>query len=81
METTDGFYVIMRLTPNPDYVLQISTTLLKNYWGVAMGAFIENRAEQCTITFNDYGKSLDLVYLEQYRVTRPAAETQAAEEQ
>ena len=81
VETTDGFYVIMRLTPNPDYVLQISTTLLKNYWGVAMGAFIENRAEQCTVTFNDYGKSLDLVYLEQYRVTRPAAETQAAEEQ
>ncbi len=79
VETSDGFYVIMRLTPDSDYIPRIAMTLLKNYWGVAMGAFIENRTEQCTVTFNDYGKSLDLVHLEQYRVTEPAPETQAPE--
>ena len=79
VETTDGFYVIMRLTPDPDYIPRIAMSLLKNYWGVAMGAFIDNRVDQCTVTFNEYGKSLDLVHLEQYRVTEPSPETQAPE--
>ena len=77
VETSDGFYVIMRLTPDPDYIPRIAMSLLKNYWGVAMGAFIDNRVDQCTVTFNEYGKSLDLVYLEQYRVTEPSPESQA----
>ncbi len=80
VETSDGFYVIMRITPDPDYIPRIAMTLLKNYWGAAMGAFIENRAEQCTVTFNDYGKSLDLVHLAQYRVTEPAAQASAVTE-
>ena len=64
VETEDGFYVIMRLDPELDYVTKNAATLLKYYQSASMGAYIDGFEDQCQVVFNDYGKSLDLVNLE-----------------
>lgn len=63
VETVDGFYVIMRLTPEMPYILTHASTLLTYYQSAAMGAYIETFDESCEVVFNEYGKSLDLVNL------------------
>lgn len=64
VETSTGFYVIMRLAPDPDYITLNAQTLLSYYQSAAMGAYIETYDEQCEVVLNEYGKSLDLVNLE-----------------
>lgn len=64
IETSSGFYVIMRLAPDPDYVSLNAQTLLTYYQSAVMGSYIEGYDEQCTVVLNEYGKSLDLVNLE-----------------
>ncbi|MBQ9779770.1 MAG: peptidylprolyl isomerase [Clostridia bacterium] len=64
VETSDGFYVIMRLAPDDKYVTLHAQTLLSYYQSAAMGAYIESYDETCQVVFNDYGKSLDLLNLE-----------------
>ncbi len=60
VEITDGFYVIMRLAPDEDYVTQNAATLLTYYQSAALGRRIDEYKEKCPVVFNDYGKSIDL---------------------
>ncbi|MBE6557975.1 MAG: hypothetical protein E7661_03060 [Ruminococcaceae bacterium] len=73
LETSSGYYIIMRLAPNENYVTLNAQTLLSYYQSAFMGAYIERYDEDCQIVLNDYGKSLDLVKLEQFRQTKATA--------
>ena len=64
VETNDGFYVIMRLTPELEYVSVNSSTLLKYYQSAAMGAYINRFEADCQVVLNEYGQSLDLLNLQ-----------------
>ncbi len=63
VETVDGFYIIMRLTPEMPYIMTHASTLLAYYQSAQMGVYIESFDENCEIVFNDYGKGLDLLNL------------------
>ena len=63
-ECLDGYYVIMRLEPEMEYVMKNASTLLVNYQSAQMGLFVETYRDNYPATFNEYGKSLDLVTLE-----------------
>ena len=62
--TADGVYIIMRLQPQSDYIMDNHTTLLQNYHGAVLGQVIETFREQYTAELNEYGKSLTLWDLE-----------------
>ncbi len=59
-----GNFVIMRLPPEEDYIAENVQTLLNNYHSVALGIYIDGFREECTVNFNDYGKSIDLLGIE-----------------
>ena len=63
-ECPDGYYVIMRLEPDVEYVMKNVSTLLVNYQSAQMGIFIETYRDNYPATLNEYGKSIDLVTLE-----------------
>ena len=56
-----GNFIIMRLTPEENYVIKNCQTMLNNYHSVAMGIYMETFREDCKVVFNEYGQSLDLV--------------------
>ena len=56
-----GNFVIMRLTPESEYITQNAQTLLNNYHSVALGIYEEQFREVCDVQFNEYGQSIDLV--------------------
>lgn len=60
VETPTGFYVIKRLPLESTYVMQHLTTLIDQYQYSELNKYIDQRQEQLSIEFNDYGKSLDL---------------------
>ncbi len=60
VETPTGFYVIKRLPLESAYVMQHLTTLIDQYQYSELNKYIDQRQEQLSIEFNDYGKSLDL---------------------
>ena len=59
-----GNFVIMRLTPEEDYIVKNSQNLLNNYHSVALGIYEEQFRPDCVVQFNEYGQSIDLVTLE-----------------
>jgi hypothetical protein len=59
-----GNFVIMRLELEADYIAKNCQTLLNNYHSVALGIYEDQFRPQCTVQFNDYGKSIDLVTME-----------------
>lgn len=61
---TDGYYVIMRLAPEDEYVMKNVSTLLTNYQSAQMGLFVQVYRDNYPAAFNEYGKSLDLVAME-----------------
>jgi foldase protein PrsA len=58
-----GNFVIMRLTPEADYIEKNAQTLLNNYHSVALGMYQDQYRKDCTVVFNEYGQSIDLVAL------------------
>jgi foldase protein PrsA len=58
-----GNFVIMRLYPDPEYILKNAATLLDNYHGVAVGLYEDQFRADCKVVFNEYGQSIDLVAL------------------
>lgn len=56
-----GNFVIMRLSPEAAYIDKNVADLLDNYHGMAMGVYEDNVRAGCVVTFNDFGKSIDLV--------------------
>ena len=58
-----GTFVIMRLYPDAEYIQTHLQELLNGYHGVAVGLYEEQFRENCQVVFNEYGKSIDLVYL------------------
>ena len=58
-----GTFVIMRLYPEAEYVQAHLQELLNGYHGVAVGLYEEQFREKCQVVFNEYGSSIDLVYL------------------
>lgn len=63
-EYLDGYCVVMRVQPDDEYVIKNSATLLSEYQRAQSGLFIETYRNNYPATFNEYGKSLDLVTLE-----------------
>ncbi len=58
-----GYCVIMSLPREADYITTHVETLLDNYHVVALGLYIDGFAADCTVTLNEYGKSIDLLTL------------------
>ena len=58
-----GNFVIMRLTPEEEYIVKNSQNLLNNYHSVALGIYEEQFRPDCVVQFNEYGQSIDLVTL------------------
>lgn len=63
LETSDGFYIIMRLQPDMQYIMLNAQTLLSYYQSAAMGAYIETYRETCTVELTEFGQGLDLTRL------------------
>lgn len=59
-----GTFVMMRLAPEEEYIDKHVQELLDNYHSVAMGLYEDQFREDCTVTFNEYGQSIDLVNLQ-----------------
>lgn len=59
-----GNFVLMRLTPEEEYIVKNAQTLLNNYHSVALGIYEEQFREDCVVEFNEYGQSIDLVTME-----------------
>ncbi len=59
-----GTFVIMRLTPEAEYISKNAQTLLNNYHSVALGIYEEQYRGDCVVEFNEYGQSIDLVTME-----------------
>ncbi len=59
-----GNFVMMRLALESDYIMENVQTLLNNYHSVSLGIYEEQFIPDCTVTFNDYGKSIDLVAMQ-----------------
>lgn len=64
VETDSGFFVIMRLAPDLDYVTTNASTLLQYYQSASMGAYIDKFKSDCQVTLNEYGQTLDLLNLQ-----------------
>jgi foldase protein PrsA len=62
--SSGGTFIIMRLSPEEDYVIKNCQTLLNNYHSVAVGIYEEQFTEDCRIIFNEYGASIDLVAMQ-----------------
>ncbi len=58
-----GNFVIMRLTPDEEYIVKNAQNLLNNYHSVALGIYEEQFRPDCVVQFNEYGQSIDLVTL------------------
>lgn len=56
-----GNFIIMRLTPEEEYIIKNCQKLLNNYHSVAVGIYEEQFREDCKVVFNEYGASIDLV--------------------
>ena len=59
-----GNFVLMRLTPEEEYIIKNAQTLLNNYHSVALGIYEEQFRPDCVIQFNEYGQSIDLVAMQ-----------------
>ncbi len=58
-----GTFVLMRLTPEEEYIKKNAQKLLNSYHSVAMGIYEEQFRPDCVVQFNEYGESIDLVAL------------------
>lgn len=58
-----GTFVIMRLAPQAEYISNNVQTLLNNYHSVALGLYEDQFRDSCTVTFTEYGKTIDLVLM------------------
>ena len=56
-----GNFVIMRLTPEEEYIVKNAQSLLNNYHSVCLGIYEDQFRPQCVVEFNEYGKSIDLL--------------------
>ena len=54
-------FVIMRMERKPDQIDKIAGELLDSYQGMALGLYVDNVREVCKVTFNDFGRGIDLV--------------------
>jgi hypothetical protein len=63
-ECTDGYYVIMRLAPDVDYVTENAIALLQNYQSAQMGLLIQRYRDNYPAVLNEYGKSINLWEME-----------------
>ena len=59
-----GTFVIMRLSPESEYIEKNAQNLLNNYHSVALGIYEEQYRADCVVEFNEYGQSIDLVTME-----------------
>ncbi len=59
-----GYYVIMRLSPEEDYVMTNCATLLRNYQIAMLGLLEDHYRDDCTVIWNEYGQTIDLVTME-----------------
>jgi len=58
-----GNYVLMRLTPEAEYIKKNAQTLLNYYHSVALSIYEDQFRPQCIVQLNEYGESIDLVAL------------------
>ena len=59
-----GNFIIMRLYPDAEYIRNHVQELLNNDPGVAVGLYEEQFTRDCTVVFNEYGLSIDLLSLQ-----------------
>lgn len=59
-----GYFVVMRLAPEEEYVMLNFQTLLQNYQAAALGFIEESFRDECTVEYTEYGQSLDLLAIE-----------------
>ena len=60
LETAEGFYVIMRLPMDEDYIMNHISELTNQYANVQFYNLIDEAQAKITIELNEYGKSIDL---------------------
>lgn len=60
----NGYFVVMRLQPESDYVLTNCATLLRNYQAAVLGLTEDSFRDACVVEYNEYGKSIDLLTIE-----------------
>ena len=61
---TDGYYVVMRVQPQMEYIAMNVSTLLQNYQSAQLGKLIQVYRDNYPASLNEYGESLDLVAME-----------------
>ena len=59
-----GNYVLMRLTPEEEYIRKNAQTLLNYYHSAAMSIYEDQFRPDCVVQLNEYGQSIDLVALQ-----------------
>lgn len=59
-----GNYILMRLTPEEEYIRKNAQTLLNYYHSAALSIYEDQFRPDCVVQFNEYGKSIDLVALQ-----------------
>jgi hypothetical protein len=64
VETPDGFYIIQRLEPQTEYVMSNLSTLIDQYQYAMLYNMIDAKQAELSLTWNDYGKTLDLTTLQ-----------------
>lgn len=63
VETSSGFYIIQRLAPQTEYVMANLDTLIDQYQYAMLYNMIDEKQAELSLTWNDYGKTLDLTTL------------------
>lgn len=63
VETSSGFYIIQRLAPQTEYVMTNLDTLIDQYQYAMLYNMIDEKQAELSLTWNDYGKTLDLTTL------------------
>lgn len=59
-----GNFVMMRLPLEEEYIVKNAQKLLNNYHSVALGLYEDQFLPECTVSFNEYGRSIDLLTIE-----------------
>lgn len=59
-----GYFVLMRLPLEEEYIIKNAQNLLNNYHSVALGIYEDQFRPDCVVQFNEYGASIDLVALQ-----------------
>lgn len=60
VECSGGWFVLMRLAPEENYVMKNSSTLLLNWQSARMGSIEDTYREVCGIIYNEEGLGIDL---------------------